>query len=119
MNTNFERHKLLRFIKSQGQVYTFVAYGQNQFGEPSGIKTSLDIPGVYHETQGYVSGSASDGSNIKTKPNSLIMCLSEDCVGLSRNMVTTIGDKRYKVVDLRNVNNLDVACDISLEVILE
>ena len=38
MNTNFERHKLLRFIKSQGQVYTFVAYGKNQFGEPSEIE---------------------------------------------------------------------------------
>lgn len=119
MNTSFERHKLNQFIQSQGKTYTFVAYGKNQFGEPDEVEYSVNISGVYHETQGYVTSSASDGSNVKTKPDSLIMCLFEDSIELSVGMVVTIGDKDYKIIDLRDVNNLGVACDISLEVILK
>jgi len=119
MNISFERYKLIRFIQSQGKTYTFVAYGKNQFGEPDEVEYSVDIPGVYHETQGYVTGSASDGSNVKTKPDSLIMCLSEDSMELSEGMVVTIEGKDYKVIDLRDINNLGVACDISLEVVLK
>lgn len=118
MKPNFERHKLIRFIKSQGQTYTFTAPGTNQFGEPTGSSRSVEISGVYHETQGYVFNSATDGSNIKTKPESLIMCLIEDSVGLTRGMEVVIQNKSYKIVDLRDVNNFGVACDISLEVVL-
>lgn len=119
MNPSFERHKLIRFIRSQGRTYTFTAPGTNLFGEPTGQKKTLEVSGVYHETQGYVTNSATDGSNIKSKPDSLIMCLVEDTVELVREMTVTISGKEYKVVDLRDVNNLGVACDISLELVLK
>lgn len=119
MNLEFEKHKLIRFIRSLGQSYTFIAPGTNQFGEPTGQKEVVEVSGVYHETQGYVTSSATDGSNIKSKPDSLIMCLVEDATELTTGMVVTIRDKDYKVIDLRDVNNLGVACDISLEVILQ
>lgn len=119
MNPSFERHKLIRFIKSQGRTYTFTAPGTNRFGEPTGQGKTVGVSGVYHETQGYVTNSATDGSNIKSKPESLIMCLVEDTRELVREMVVTIRGKEYKVVDLRDVNNLGVACDISLELVLK
>lgn len=78
----------------------------------------MEISGVYHESQGYVTNTATDGSNIKSKPNSLIMCLKEDSSPLEFGMLVTIQDKKYRVVDLRDVNNLGVACDISLELVL-
>lgn len=119
MNLNFEKHKLARFIKTQGRTYTFTAPGINQFGEPTGTSKTVEVPGVYHETQGYVTSSATDGANIKTKPDALIMCLVEDSTGLERDMKVTIRDKDYRVVNLRDVNNLGVACDISLELVLK
>lgn len=119
MNPSFERHKLIRFIKSQGRTYTFTAPGTNQFGEPTGQEKTVKVSGVYHETQGYVTNSATDGSNIKSKPDSLIMCLVEDTVGLVGGMTVTISGKEYRIVDLRDVNNLGVACDISLELVLK
>lgn len=119
MNPSFEKHKLLRFIKSQGRSYTFIGFGKNQFGEPTGESKTVEISGVYHESQGYVTNTATDGSNIKSKPNSLIMCLKEDSLSLERDMSTTIQDKEYKIVDLRDVNNFGVACDISLELVLK
>lgn len=118
MNLNFEKHKLLRFIKSQGRSYTFRGSGKNQFGEPMGEDKTVEISGIYHESQGYVTNTATDGSNIKSKPNSLIMCLKEDSSLLEFGMLVTIQDKKYRVVDLRDVNNLGVACDISLELVL-
>lgn len=119
MNLNFEKHKLARFIKTQGRTYTFTAPGINQFGEPTGRKKTVEVSGVYHETQGYVTNSATDGSNIKSKPDSLLMCLVEDTVELVREMTVTISGKEYRIVDLRDVNNLGVACDISLELVLK
>ena len=119
MNPNFEKHKLTRFIKTQGRTYTFTGSGKNQFGEPTGTSKTVEVPGVYHETQGYVTSSATDGANIKTKPDALIMCLVEDIVGLVSGMTVTISGKEYRIVDLRDVNNLGVACDISLELVLK
>lgn len=119
MNSSFEKHKLLRFIKSQGRSYTFIGLGKNQFGEPTGKNKTVEIDGVYHESQGYVTSTTTDGSNIKSKPSSLIMCLKEDSLSLERDMSTTIQDKEYKIVDLRDVNNFGVACDISLELVLK
>ena len=119
MNPSFERHKLIRFIKSQGRTYTFTAPGTKLFGEPTGQKKTVEVSGVYHETQGYVTGYVVESSNLKSKPESLIMCLMEDTVELVRDMMVTIGDKDYRVVDLRDVNNLGVACDISLELVLK
>lgn len=119
MNLNFEKYKLSRFIKTQGRTYTFTCPGKNQFGEPTGTSKTVGVPGVYHETQGHVTSSATDGANIKTKPDALIMCLVEDSTGLERDMVVTIHKKDYKIVDLRDVNNLGVACDISLELVLK
>lgn len=119
MNPSFEKHKLIRFIKSQGRTYTFTAPETNIFGEPTGQKKAVEVLGVYHETQGYVTNSATEGSNIKSKPESLIMCLVEDAVELVREMTVTIRGKDYRIVDLRDVNNLGLACDISLELVLK
>ena len=119
MNPNFEKHKLTRFIKTQGRTYTFTGSWKNQFGEPTETSKTVEVPGVYHETQGYVTSSAMDGANIKTKPDALIMCLVEDSTGLEGDMKVTIRDKDYRVVNLRDVNNLGVACDISLELVLK
>lgn len=119
MNLSFEKHKLIRFIKSQGLTYTFTAPGTNSFGEPTGQERTVEVSGVYHETQGYVTGYVVEGSNIKSKPESLIMCLMEDTVGLVREMVVTINGNEYRIVDLRDVNHLGVACDISLELVLK
>lgn len=120
MNLNFERYKLSRFIQMYGRPYTFSLSGKNQFGEPQGIEEEVVVSGVYHEASGnvYVSGSATDGANIKTKPFSMIMCFMKDALSLKTGMEVDIWNKTYKVIDLRDVSNLGVACDISLEVIL-
>lgn len=120
MNLNFEKHKLTRFINSHGQEYTFLSHGSNSFGEPVEGETSnkVTIRGVYHETQGYVTSVADTGGNIKTKPDAQIICRFSDTESLKAGMVVEIQGKNYRLIDLRNINNLGVACDLSLELIL-
>lgn len=120
MNLNFEKHKLTRFINSQGQEYTFLLPESNSFGEPveGEVSKEVTIRGVYHETQGYVTSKADTGSNIKTKPDAQIICHFSDTKNLKTGMVVQIWEKSYQLIDLRNINNLGVACDLSLELIL-
>lgn len=120
MHLSFEKYKLSRFIESHGGRYHFFSCETNIFKEPVGGKLKeVTISGVYHETQGYVTSKADAGSNIKTKPDAQIMCRMEDAQELEAGMVVVIQGKNYRLVDLRNVNNLGVACDLSLELILD
>lgn len=118
MNRGLEIYKILRFIKREGQPYFFTGYGTNEFKESTVPLPPIKILGVYHETQGYVSENGTNGSTIKGKPRSLLMCSMEDSKRLSRGMTVEIDKKVYKIVDLRNVNNLNLVCDISLELVL-
>lgn len=118
MNSDFEKHKLQRFIKTHGREWVFTKRGKNDFGEPTGDQVSVTVSGVYHETQGYVTQDADTGATIKTKPSSFIMCLVEEAEGVTPGMETTVGGKAYRVVDLRDVENFGVVYDISIELVL-
>lgn len=120
VNLNFERHKILRLIKTQGREYEFTSQKLNSFNEPVGGESKkVTVPGVYHETQGYVTSKADTGANIKTKPDAQILCLMENVGELETGMVVNIQGKDYRLIDLRNISNLGVACDLSLELVLK
>lgn len=118
MVNSLERYKVLKAINTYGQIYQFHFKSKNEFNEPTGGESSFTLRGIYHETQGYVTSTASDGSNVKTKPNSLILCMKEDASQIAVGMTTEIREKEYRVVDLRDVENLGLFYDISLEVVL-
>lgn len=118
MNLNFERYKLLRLTTLYGQEFVFTLRGTNEFKEPTDKTQNFPIVGIYHETQGYVTQSGVEGGVIKTKPSSQILCLHEAAQTLSVGMEVTIQGGIYKLVDVRDVNNLGVACDLSLEKVL-
>lgn len=122
MNPIFEKYKLRRFIIVNGTTYTFTAPKKNRFGEPDGTSKTVKVQGVYHETDrssGYVLVSATEGSNIKTKPESLIVCLWDDSHELEDGMEVSVGGSTYKVTNLNDVNHFGVACEISLELVLK
>lgn len=118
MDTGFNRAKLLRLLNTQGKEYSFTAAGKNDFGEPSGETVAVAVRGVYHETQGYVTLSGLEGATIKSKPQSLLLCLLEDCSDIKAGMSVTINGKLYNLTDVRDVGGLGFAADLSLEVVL-
>ena len=47
----------------------------------------------------------------------MIVCLLEDAVLLHVDDFVEIGDEKYRIISLNNVNNLNYAVEISLEVL--
>lgn len=120
MNKSFELHKVRRFLATQGQNYTFKKFPLDKFKEP--IKDNpitVTIRGVYHEDQGYVTASGTEGATLRTKPSSLIFCSIEDSKLLERGMTVEVGGSTYIVSELRDINKAQIACDISLELVLD
>lgn len=118
MNINFGREIISKNIKAHGKTFTFKRDHKNDFGEPDGIQATVtSVQGLFHQTRGFVTKNTDDGTVSRTKPQSQILCLSDEKVNLIHQ-----GDKleylgaEYTVTAVNDVNGLGIACDISLEV---
>lgn len=115
----FELYKVQRFIKRWGQIFTFTLAGENSFGEPEGVKVEVSLPGVFHDNNEYITQDSSDAATIHSKLNTRILCLAKDAAQIQPEMTVVIQGQTYRVTGVRNIENLNLACDISLEVVLK
>lgn len=115
----FELYKVQRFIKRWGQTFTFTLAGENSFGEPEGVKVEVSLPGVFHDNNEYITQESSDAATIRSKLNTRILCLAKDAAQIQPEMTVVIQGQTYRVTGVRNIENLNLACDISLEVVLK
>lgn len=115
----FELYKVQRFIKRWGQTFTFTLAGENSFNEPEGVKVEVSLPGVFHDNNEYITQDSSDAGTIHSKLNTRILCLAKDATQIQPEMTVVIQGQTYRVTGVRNIENLSLACDISLEVVLK
>lgn len=115
----FELYKVQRFIKRWGQTFTFTLAGENSFNEPEGVKVEVSLPGVFHDNNEYITQDSSDAGTIRSKLNTRILCLAKDAAQIQPEMTVVIQGQVYLVTGVRNIENLNLACDISLEVVLK
>lgn len=115
----FELYKVQRFIKRWGQTFTFTLAGENSFNEPEGVKVEVSLPGVFHDNNEYITQDSSDAATIRSKLNTQILCLAKDAAQIQPEMTVVIQGQTYRVTGVRNIENLNLACDISLEVVLK
>lgn len=117
MNIHFGRELISRNIKTHGQTFTFLRDGKNRYGEPTGTKTEVtSVQGLFHQSRGFITKDTSDGTTSRTKPQPQILCLSGDDVKLIQQGDTLeYSGQLYTVTGVDDVNNLGIACDISLE----
>ena len=54
-----------------------------------------------------------------SKLNTWVFCLTEDAQKVKHGMSVVINGKEYKVTGTRDMEKLELACDISLEVVLK
>lgn len=121
MNIHFEREKIKRNILMHGCKFTFTRIIADEFEEDTQEDTGVvTIDGLFHQSRGYISQSSSsdDGRVIRSKPQPMILVLLDEYseLILSGDIVTYKGIK-YRVTGKNNLNNLDIAYDISLEMI--
>lgn len=119
MNTSFDIAKVRRAIKTHGKVFIFTRQALNKFNEPTEESENLEsIHGLFHQTRSWIEQKTSEGTIKRSKPQPQILTLVDEAVKSLK-----IGDKleycgnTYKVSGIDNINNLDIAYDISLEMI--
>ena len=112
---SFEVYKVRRFIQRWGKDYTFKAPKLNQFKEPTGEDLETVVRGVFYENNEYMSLKVSEGATVRSKPNPRILCMAEEGPKISQGMSVEIVGTTYRVTGVRDVDKLEIACDISLE----
>ena len=114
----FEKNKLKYGIATHGTALTFFRDILNEFNEPTGDAAEIvTITGIYHDTfNGYVSKNVQDGEKKTKNYQPMFLCLKDDTVLLNIGDYTVIDNIKYRVNDLKDVNNLGYAIDISFEV---
>lgn len=112
----FQLNKVRRLINTQGEWFVFKQEGKNSFGEPNGVAVStITLKGVYHEAADYLKKTASDGSTIRSKAAPNVLCLWDDVKLLTHEYILDYNGKRYRIGEIKNLSQANLAADISIE----
>ena len=124
---NFLKNKITRQIKWNGKSFTFIRYKENDYHEKNynEVEMEVTLEGVFHEGGGYggilnIELYSRDGGRTVSKMKPMILCLkTEESTVLKMDDVVKVGEYVYKVVEKNDIQNLDVAFEISLEIVNE
>lgn len=122
---NFLRNKIVRQIKWNGQEFIFTRYKRDTYGQlTEEVDDIFTFTGLFHEGGGYggmlqVELFERDGGRTITKLKPMILCLYEDGKPLEIDDVVKIGDNYHKLVQKVDIKNLNVAYEMTLELIDE
>lgn len=118
IQNKFLKEKIDRQIKYNGSTFTFNRYGVDEYEQRSDeITETFTFDGLFHETVNHVSLAESDGARVFNVPNSYILCLYEDGEPIKIDDQVEIDKKVYRVTGKTDVNNFQIAYDISLEMV--
>ena len=109
-------NKIRRLINTQGSWFLFTKKGKNDFGEPSDeVESTVRLRGVYHETTSYLKKSSGDAATVRAKSSPMILCLYEVAAFLDTDFMLEYRGKTYRIVEIKDVSEAGIACEISLE----
>lgn len=119
----FLKNKITRQIKWNGQSFDFIRYALNDYQEIdyNQVEELFSINGIFHDGGGYggmlnIELFERDGARTLTKMKPMILCLYDEISKqIQMDDVVEIADDKYKVVEKNNIKNLNVAYEISLE----
>lgn len=111
--------KIKREIETNGDEYKIFREQYNEDLEPTGeVEEVKTIKGILHISGSYVSRETNEGTETRTKRSPMLMCLWEDSKGIKNRDFVIINNQRFNVINKRNVNEFDLVCDMSMEVVL-
>lgn len=122
----FLRNKIKRQILWNGQDFVFKRYKQDEYHQMTDeVDQTFELRGVFHEGGGY-GGMLNqelyerEGSREVSKMKPMIICLYSDVSKqIQMDDRVQIGDEKYFVVEKNDVKNMNIAYEISLEMIEE
>lgn len=117
-DTLFLAQKLDRQIKMRGSEFVFSHKVEDKYHRA--IKpVEIPIQGIYHETVTYQSKTTTTGSTTHTKSSPMILCKWSDGNRLTAGDTLSWSSGEYRVTGIEDIQQLQVACQISLEVIAD
>ena len=117
-NPMFQIHKIQQLIRVNGELFTFQKVEQNDYKENILSEDFVSIEGIFHEPYTQISIENVSGARIKRVPAPSILVITREGYMPDLYDITTYREKKYKVVGLKDVSNLGIATEISLEEIV-
>ena len=115
-------HKMKLYLLRNGMRYGVERKQLNDYGEPvrdeNGkykTETILSFVGLFHTSNSFVSESVAESSITKTKQQPQILSVYEDVRSIMQGDILTVADCVYEVVEVRNISNMGIVADISLQ----
>lgn len=114
-----EQKAVEREIIRNGSTYTVKRNKVDKYGEPTQeVEEVTTLRGLFHISKGFITKNTSDGSQIKTKGQPMILALLEECKTIQNGDFVVINGNTYKITDKNNIEGYNIIADISLEVVL-
>lgn len=115
-------HKMKLYLLRNGMRYDVERKQLNDYGEPirdeNGkykTETILSFVGLFHTSNSFVSESVAESSITKTKQQPQILSVYEDVRSIMQGDILTVANCVYEVVEVRNISNMGIVADISLQ----
>lgn len=115
-------HKMKLYLLRNGMRYDVERKQLNDYGEPIRdekgkykTETILSFVGLFHTSNSFVSESVAESSITKTKQQPQILSVYEDVRSIMQGDILTVADCVYEVVEVRNISNMGIVADISLQ----
>lgn len=114
-----ELHKIKIEINRHGSMYFVLRKELDEYKEDTGKTKTVDcVKGLFHVNKGYTSRMVDDGSNVRTKGQPMLLVAYDDLCCINIGDIVCINDKKYVINEINNVGEMNIVCDLSLEVIL-
>ena len=115
-DTLFLAQKLDRQLNMRGSDFVFSQAGEDKYHRATG-SVEVPIKGIYHETVTYQSKNTATGSTTHTKSSPMILCRWSEGSQLKAGATLEWSTGKYRVTGVEDIQQLGVACQVSLEVI--
>lgn len=118
LNGRFLKNKIQRQINQNGRSFEFIRYAVDEYGQKTNeVEKTISFEGLFSQRMIRVNISESIAARVVDVPKTSIICLFEDGIDIKNDDYVIISEQLYKVIDKININEFNIAFDISLEMI--
>lgn len=115
-----ELHKIEREINTHGTEYEIMRNILDSRGERTEkIEKVISINGIFHISGGYVSRETTLATDKRSVRQPMLLCLWKDIEKVRNRDFFILNDQNFSIVNKRNINEQNIVCDLSLEVVLD
>lgn len=111
----FLKQKISRQLQINGSEYSFSGFTTDAYHQKTTNEIIVKLVGIFHETSAYITQSGTEAATLITKPQPMILTLTEDISSITKGYKIVINGNKYRVTALHDIQNYGVVTDISLE----